>query len=1468
MSLTKTPQADSPADVPPLKRAPREEFPRASGEVHYRVNWRLAVYTLGFLLLAGAGLYFWHGYQLRRTANAFLVRADEYEKESAWHSAARMLQQYLALQPDDVDVRIRHVKNYHKGAKSINQKSRAAELYAVACAERPEDVDLRQRQMELQYDLGQSTGALARLSLARSSAEELLRSQPGDAVALRIRAMSWHAQELIGPSPEIGESLRQAYEAALAVTRQGPDSIPLYSNAAEVLRVNLSDPEAADALMEAMVVNNPEMARARLARYAYRVRFGLPDADQDLDQALVLDNEHGLPELYLVAAERAIRSSPQDLPNAEQYYRVAVSVDPQNVSGHLGLGRVLAARGELEAALEVWREGEQKAGSDDLRLAMQITYALMGLGRLQEARDSLAKLQEGADRLAQFQSSADHDRVDGRVLALKGELEMRELNYALAIETLGLALVKLGASVGNRDADVQGRIHTCLGTSCAALQRYAKAATHFEAAARLQPGSSAAHINQAAALEQSGQLEEAIALYQEIAAGESVPASVWGLLARAVFRREQSLPADRRSLNNTFVPLLERAQRAQPESTEVRLLTAEYLVETHAIDEAANLMEVLEKLPDLTGEQRERLVVNYERMGRPEAADRLMNAVLQRRGNSAATLALHAALLAQRGKFDEAEKVFVNGLAKVPAGERPELEFRRALFRLVRGDRDEATAMLQRLAASSTPDPRALRILAEMSLEKRDFAAAEQWETALARLEDEPKIMSKMFRAERLAEQSAELLAQASGQDPKVAEDLLRQADELQNELETLRPYWSRPVVLKGRLAQLLGKHDVAIESLKAAIDLGESRIAVFYQLVKLLYQQNELLEADAVLDRLRQMATKGGMPAELGQLGMLLDLRQGNPEGAVENAKADVAANAQDSSALVRLGQALMFVKPPRPEEAEQNFRRATEVDPANSRAWFALVSFLARQSRPDEARQSFELMSQRAQLSDEERPYLFAQCQELLGDRAAADQFYGRAVDLNPNHVGVHQRAALFYYRDEPARAETALRRVLRLRPTSNTSRRMLALLIFDRGGASNHQEAVKLMEDVVASQDATNRRMLAWMKNRLGDRQGARTILADLEDAQDVDKFSLARLYEAEGDLVAARRELLALASATDALPIHVAAFVDFLLRTQQHADAGVWIERLKVMDPPERSYLATQLIARWLKTQRRDGEIVPLAERYLATSVPELKTDQDIAVVRARMGQMLSTLGFDTEAEIQFRQLPDLADWGYRVLATWLASHGKTAEAVQICLARAAADTTVEPALTLAAVLSIGSPSETDLQAAEPTLASALDQYPENTDLKFAVGTLRLMQDDEPRAVGLFRSVLLVNPRHLSAMNNLAWILGKNAESRAEALQLVNDAIDLVGASSELYDTKAWVLLQQGQLKEAEELLRQAVSDPNPDPRHLLRLAETCLQQAKEDDARRFLAQAQSQQLKVAALTREEREVLTRLEQRLR
>lgn len=1508
------------------------------------VNWRFLLVSLALAGVGGGGLYLLHAWQVGRTAQALLAHVGTLRQKEEWLRAAEFLDRYLRLKPQDDAARQTLALTYARAVRSPRDRERAISLHYRALATgRQEGAD------ELRRSLGGLLLENGRFVEAEKEARTLLGQSPSDPAAARILAMALLGQladgslagaktEKIGYAPQ-GQPPRGLVQTVEWARTLNPADIPLAVSLAALFRdhpavvaaeypgiTEVSRAERADGSLDRLVVDNPQSAAARLARYQYRLRYGLPGAEADLHEALQLAPQDV--EVLLAAAGRALASAlarrqqqdtegaARDLAEARSYYEQLTRDErgrriPQSF---LGLGDVWRELGGVEQALAAWREGIRRFPQPTILVTFHARVAETCLEH-QRAASAEAELDAIDQILAGLRSSVSREEK----LALTRAQDLRRANWHLRRGEYAPAMsllrqVVLSQPKGDSNQELTVRASLLLGAVYTALGEWLDAAAAFDQAGQLDPALSQARLAAATAWLNAGRPDVATERAEQALAHAST-LEAWSALAMAQMQQQLALPPRQRlwSRCEQAIGVL-RANKGQKEIAapwRIDILWAEYLAAKGRSEQGAAggveaALAVLKAAEEEYRDQRDFWVqacFAYQGLGRPEDADRALAEVRARDLPPVDLAVLEARLALVRGELDQARQRLVQAAEMAPAEE--QMRLRGELLRVVlaAGDAQQGRELLLEMHAKEPSNVSVLRRLAELDLRRRDLAAVEQWEKKLARSGALGEPLARYFRAWRL-------YVSADRPGSPALHEALRELEQVMLQ----RPNWAEASSLAGMINQRLGRVDQAIAAYERAVDLGERRLVVFEQLVTLLDQARRGAEVERYLARL-----EADLPysQRLAELAVAHEIRHQRPQEALAIARQRAAQKPDDPLAQLWLARLLLLGG--QSEEAEQVLERTVEKFPGDARVWSGLVSLHARPEKKEHLAALIARLEANAQVPAVPKALLLAQLQELNGNKEQAQQHYQAAAAGAPDDLSAQLRVAQFYLPFDPAQAKPYLEAALRIDPQSRAARMMLAIAEAVAGDFSRIDALLGSgAEGSVAPDDVRLHAVLLWKRGEPADIARAAALLEGIAQegtgVQPTDRLLLARLYEQQAQLAAsddarrerllkAERQLVGLCSLPQTQPAHLALLVQFLLRHGRRADAASWLDKMEQQvaalpqtDPALLSLLVQVQLQhgspgraeRWLaKLEEIDpAPLRPLVLRAQTAVALDPQADVE-ALVEPRAEKLLAAtslpeerlrlIGSVADVYLGLKRLPAAERWyrrlyegdpaQYSQLAVVLARQQKLSEAIALCQQAAASDRSSRPALVLSSVLVESPASAGDLQQAEPVLAAALSQHPQDARLLYGVALVRVLQRREAEAIALLRKVVATNPRSVPALNNLAMILGDIPAQRSEALRLIDQALEIGGRNPSLLDTKGAILIYSGRSREAIPLLEQAAGDPQSDPRHHFHLALAYRDVGRLEDARRHLKRALDRQLTSQVLTATDLRLLEELRRAL-
>lgn len=1428
---------------------------------HYVINYRLLIGTVVLLAILAPAAYGLHAYQTRRNAATLLAHAQRAQKSAEalegkqvaaeevrqqWATAADYYQRFTKLRPDDLDGRIGFAKSRDRLAITSRQKKLASDLYSQALGRAPDNYDLRRRQAELLFELGE-------FSRADAEAARVLVAKPHDAGCLRVRALvSYFVARAEGRQADWSK-VGEAFENALA---QRPDDIELALMLADLYRRVLAerDPQGfadrADMVIDRMVRAAPERADVLIARCRYRNRFALPGADNDLEQALKLAPRD--PGVLFAAGERARRAN--QLEHARKYFEQLVEVSPFDRDGYLSLGRILVATAELDEAQRLWERGLDKIGRDDLALNFEATKSLLASGRLSEAETRLAKMTSILRTMGPKLSQAERTRMAATLDFLLGYLHTVRGRYLEAVPLLERVLVSFPtAEPDSPEATRRVQVLTRLGQCYSELEQWDRAAAAYQEAATLEPESTELALATAKVWARANRFDLARERYEQ-AGQQELPPDEWVFWAFTRLRQQLDLPEGQRDISACRATLAEAKTKA-PDSARLKLLDAEFEATVGNTAEAVRRAEAAGAAHPSDQELWRFLCVAYQTWGENAKAQLALDHFQKLPGvTESEGLQAEVDVMLRREDFAEVERLLRKGLETGDEADQIQAGSRLVDLLLERNRRDEAVKLLESLGQRFGNDTLLLRRLADLAWEARNLKLLASCEDRLQKLEGPSGTWWRYLRARRLIEES------------KGSSDAgFREAVKLAAELDSRRPNWSGTYVLKGEIARQQGRPVDAIAAYEQALRFGEQNYSVLTTLLMLLYGERRYAEAEKWLANYGRPVA---LSQDLSHLAISLSLERGQPGEAARLAREAVALWPDDAMQKVWLGQVL--ARSGDNTEAEEQLRAAVRQAPNDFRTWAGLLTFLVRSGQRDEARGVLQRLADDDRAMIAERALVLGQGFQLVGDLQQAATYFEAAARLGVSEPKTQVQAAQFFASSDPARAEGYLRQALRVSPTESEARQLLARLLVARGGQVAWQEAEQLVGNA-AGPAAERRTWVTLLLTRGGaeNRVQATRLLEDLvRDSRDSlpdDRRLLALLYESDGRIERAKEHLRMLAERDDADGDQLLAYASLLVRQKLVEEATPWIASLERKEPD--SFAVIALRGAWLQQVDRAGEIGALVEAFRQRQLQRAGDQSQQAQVWAWTGDIYAGLQMDEPAEKAYREAYLLDPAQYRPLASWLANHQRHTEAISLCAGPIKSDDNFPHFMFLVSLLGTGQPSAEAFAEAEPLVDRALREHRRRAEVLHAVGTIRYLEGRNEDAINLYREALELNPERALTLNNLGMLLGEQPDHQQEALTCVKKAIDLAGRRADFLDSLGMVYLAQNRLNDALRELKDATADPAADSRSFFHLAVAYQRSHAKREAREALALAQAKNFAQQTLSPHERDLLTELKREL-
>ncbi|MBW4935717.1 tetratricopeptide repeat protein [Marinobacter sp. F4206] len=140
-----------------------------------------------------------------------------------------------------------------------------------------------------------------------------------------------------------------------------------------------------------------------------------------------------------------------------------------------------------------------------------------------------------------------------------------------------------------------------------------------------------------------------------------------------------------------------------------------------------------------------------------------------------------------------------------------------------------------------------------------------------------------------------------------------------------------------------------------------------------------------------------------------------------------------------------------------------------------------------------------------------------------------------------------------------------------------------------------------------------------------------------------------------------------------------------------------------------------------------------------------------------------------------------------------------------------------------------------EAALETATKALEEHPDNIQIRYARAMLLDTMDQPGRAENDLKQIINEDPGNAVALNALGYILTTRTDRLGEARSYIERALALDPENPAILDSMGWVLFQEGQIKPALDYLARAWS-AYPDPEVAAHYGEALWMSGAEEQAR--------------------------------
>jgi tetratricopeptide (TPR) repeat protein len=178
-------------------------------------------------------------------------------------------------------------------------------------------------------------------------------------------------------------------------------------------------------------------------------------------------------------------------------------------------------------------------------------------------------------------------------------------------------------------------------------------------------------------------------------------------------------------------------------------------------------------------------------------------------------------------------------------------------------------------------------------------------------------------------------------------------------------------------------------------------------------------------------------------------------------------------------------------------------------------------------------------------------------------------------------------------------------------------------------------------------------------------------------------------------------------------------------------------------------------------------------------------------------------------------------------------GRTADAVPF-LEKAVAEQPGKPELYL--YLANAYMDVEKYQQAANTLNKGLEMAPDRDDLLFSLAVAYEKLGKRDAMIETLKKTIELKPDHADALNYLGYSYAEKGEHLDEAILLILRALRIKPQNGYILDSLAWAYYQKGMLKEALDVMQQAVLKVDDDPVMREHYGDIFLKLSKKDKAR--------------------------------